>query len=283
MERVPQLTIQWSISNQCNLSCDYCHVDLYRGNSLFPEQDKLTAAYKEFNRLSSSYDMVIIEITGGEPSLNEDLRNFILNNDNEKIKYRLNSNGYASIDWWKKVKSKLLSLTLSYHSQVNIDKFIEIIDSVKNIYPLILLPINPYYWEEQILIYNKFKQLGFNVQLQMLYKNFTRGNDIYLDYNENQWQFYFSELNVIEEESIEFKKMENLNDFYGHMCWAGVEQIVINLKGDVYRGWCFSEHLGNIFKDEICILSGPKPCPRLQCNNGFDLLARKSEGSWGMA
>jgi len=27
----------------------------------------------------------------------------------------------------------------------------------------------------------------------------------------------------------------------------------------------------------------PKPCPKAQCNNGFDINVRKSEQSWGMA
>jgi MoaA/NifB/PqqE/SkfB family radical SAM enzyme len=283
LDTISKLNIQWSISNQCNLSCSYCPVPLKHGNIPFPSRQGLDIAFREFNRISEYYTAIVIEITGGEPSLSNDLQNIMVKNQNPKIKYRLLSNGYASIDWWIKVKNKLESLTFTYHSQRDLGNFLELLLAVRDINPLILLPIQPESWTDQLLVYNKFKQLGFKTQLQMLYKNFTQGNNIYLDYTKDQWKFYFSERNIIEEVSLEFKRTKNLNNFYGHMCWAGVEQIIINFSGQVYNGWCLTEYLGNIFENEIDILPSPKPCPKLLCVNGFDLQARKSKGSWGFS
>ena len=41
--------------------------------------------------------------------------------------------------------------------------------------------------------------------------------------------------------------------------------------------------MGNIFAQTVSLDIGPRACPKPQCKNGFDLQARKSEGSWGLA
>ena len=132
--------------------------------------------------------------------------------------------------------------------------------------------------------------LGYEVHLQLLYSNFTRGNDTYLKYTQEQWDEYYTEKGIDihntaqVEQTVEFKRVNHLNNYYGHMCWSGYNQIIIDNFGDVYRGWCKAGNsLGNVFRHDVLLDKQPAPCPKTQCKNGFDLQARKSKGSWGMA
>jgi hypothetical protein len=131
---------------------------------------------------------------------------------------------------------------------------------------------------------------GYDVHLQLLYSNFTRGNNQYLKYSNEQWAEYYSTQGVDihnqqqVETTIEFKRVNHLNNYYGHLCWAGYNQIVIDNFGDVYRGWCKSNNsLGNVYRHDVVLDKQPYPCPKTQCKNGFDLQAHKSKGSWGIA
>lgn len=291
MANVPNiklLKIQWNFGNNCNLACSYCHPDLHSSSSPFPDLDKLIPAFDRLHEICQNKDRVEITFLGGEPTYSPALRHIIEKYSQKNFKYCLTSNGYADANWWLTVKDKLASVTLTYHLSQNLDLFIQKAEIVKDCSE-ILVAVEPNNWDHAIEAYHKLKQFNVSTKLQFLYKNFTRGNSMYLDYTQEQWVYYFNEHGIDTsseeniEKTIEFKRQNYLNNYYGHMCWAGAEQIVINHYGDVYRGWCFVENLGNIFQEGFCLLTNAKPCPKFQCVNGFDLQATKSQGSWGMA
>lgn len=287
MERISELKVQWSLANQCNLRCDYCHPELYKGDNPFPDLKRLSKAFDNLDILSTYYDRILLEITGGEPTYSQNLQLVIARNSNPKISYQLVSNGYADVSWWAAIKHKLSQIQLTYHHGTDFDHFFDVVQELEQIFPTILIPITPDNWQKQMTVYETLKPFNYDLQLQFLYSNFTRGNNQYLNYSQEQWDYYYFTKGIVKQEevvkTIEFKRQHNLNNFYGHMCWAGSEQVVINQLGDVYRGWCFGSRFGNIYTDHIKLFNGPMACPKTQCTNGFDLQARKSQGSWGMA
>ena len=201
------------------------------------------------------------------------------------------SNAQAPIEWWKETSCHLYDLTISYHSSTSFDHFLTVASIVKeHVKPKIYVPITPENWTVQKSVYDRLVSLNYDTHLQMLYSNFTKGNNEYLKYSKEQWDEYFKEIGIDVnvpkqvETTVEFKRVNKLNNFYGHLCWAGSTQFVIDNFGDAWRGWCKSnECLGNVFQGTIKLDEKPRICPRIQCRNGFDLQARKSEGSWGMA
>ena len=282
------LKIQWSIGNQCNLKCDYCVPALNSGTNPIPEQDVLTPAFEHLEYVTDSFNEILLELTGGEPTQSFALQNII--NKTTKIKFSLVSNGYAEPIWWSKALNNLDKLQLTYHDSADFDHFFEVLSIVKKLQPKILIAIKPDTWNQQYLIYQLLKSLGYDVYLQVLYENFTKGNNRYLAYTQDQWSAYYDSQGInyqdtsIVEKTIEFKRSNSLNDYHGHLCWAGVEQIVIDIFGDVWRGWCMADlSLGNIYQQNVSLDRQPRVCPKRQCRNGFDLEARKSEQSWGFA
>ena len=288
---IDTLTVDWNLGNSCDLKCSYCHKELYDGANPFPSTDVFAPAFAHLIEQARSFSFIRIEFSGGEPSQSSAIQETILKNLDSRIKFKMISNGQASLDWWSEIASHLYNLTLSYHSTTSFDHFYQVVNIVSNfVNPKIFIPISPETWSVQKVAYDRLKALGHDVELQLLYSNFTRGNNEYLKYSAEQWQEYYKEKGIDTsqpkqvESTVEFRRVHNLNNFYGHLCWAGYNQIVIDNFGDVYRGWCKAgRSLGNVFQQNVVLDKKPEVCPKQQCKNGFDLLAQKSKGTWGIA
>ena len=285
------ITIDWSLGNACNLDCTYCHHELKDGANPFPTIDKLRPAFDHLIDQCQDFSRIRLEFNGGEPTSSDALQQVMLENTNKNIQFKLYSNGTAPLSWWYQVMNCLDDLTLTYHLKSSYIDFKELILLLRdNVNFRVNVAITPERWFEGMDAYTQFKKIHPNVHIQLLFSNFTRGNNEYLKYSEEQWKEYYAEnqvdiYNPVEvEQTIEFKRMNNLNNFYGHLCWAGYNQIVVDNFGNVYRGWCKSGlELGNVYKQTVNLNQQPLVCPKFQCKNGFDLQARKSENSWGIA
>lgn len=284
------ITIDWNLGNSCNLNCSYCHTELKDGANPFPSADKFCPAFDHLIDQTRAFSRVNLEFSGGEPTQSMSLQYVILANTDDRIKFKLVSNGQAPTIWWKLTAHKLYALTLTYHLHTDLDHFRHVVAITKQCSLKIFVAITPETWDAGIAAYQELKSLHTDVSIQLLYSNFTRGNDQYLKYTEPQWYEYYK-LQGIDianpqqvESTIEFKRVNHLNNYYGHLCWAGYNQIIIDNFGDVYRGWCKSNNsMGNVFRGDVVLDKKPYPCPKQQCKNGFDLQAHKSKGSWGIA
>jgi MoaA/NifB/PqqE/SkfB family radical SAM enzyme len=284
------LTIDWNFGNECALKCTYCNVELHDGANPFPLADKFCPAFDHLIDQTRAFSRVNLEFSGGEPTQSQSLQYVILSNTDDRVKFKLISNGQAAIGWWESVAHKLYALTLTYHLHTDLEHFTQVASLTKACSPKIFVAITPNTWAAGMSAYQELKSLHTDVNLQLLYSNFTRGNDQYLKYTEPQWYEYYK-LQGIDiantqqvESTIEFKRVNHLNNYYGHLCWAGYNQIIIDNFGDVYRGWCKSNNsMGNVFRGDVVLDKKPYPCPKQQCKNGFDLQAHKSKGSWGIA
>jgi hypothetical protein len=71
--------------------------------------------------------------------------------------------------------------------------------------------------------------------------------------------------------------LEGTNKFKGYDCWAGLEQIVVDAWGRVYRGHCRQGgFMGNIKDKNVVWPLTPKICTLDSCKNSFDILTTKS-------
>jgi len=283
------LIIDWNFGNECALKCSYCHVELHDGANPFPPADKFCPAFDHLIDQTRAFSRVNLEFSGGEPTQSQSLQYIILSNADDRIKFKINSNAQAPVEWWQKIAYKIYNSTLTYHQATDFEHFLTVANTLKEfIQPKIHIPLTPDAWN--LKPYRQLKDLGHDVHLQLLYSNFTRGNDTYLKYTEDQWNEYYTEQGIDihntaqVETTIEFKRVNHLNNYYGHLCWAGYNQIIIDNFGDVYRGWCKAGNsLGNVFRQDVVLDKQPAACPKTQCKNGFDLQAHKSKGSWGFA
>lgn len=284
-----EFKIQWNIGNGCNFDCSYCPSVLKDGQALFPTVEQFATAIENIQSQTVDFDHVDIELTGGEPTLSEAVRSRLIE-PIDKLKFRFHSNGTASIDWWQQALPNLSEITLSLHPQVNFEHFtsvMSVLNTQCRLTVLVAMPLETF--ELQKFKYDSLKD-RYDVKPQMLYSNFTKGNNEYLNYTDEQWTWYFSETGVNPNNSfdvsntIEFKRLNKENAYKGSLCWAGHSQVIIDAYGWAFRGWCKANTaLGNVYDKTLKLDRKPRVCPRQLCTNGFDLGAKKSDGSWGFS
>jgi sulfatase maturation enzyme AslB (radical SAM superfamily) len=285
-----KLRIHWSLGNTCNLNCSYCPDELKDGTSPFPPIARLRPAFANILEQARAFSRIDIDMPGGEPTQSFALRELMLENSNPEVHFKLHSNAQADTEWWASVAHKIYELDLTYHITTDLTHFMRVLDIVKDKCILnVIVPHTPDNWRTAQHAYKYIKGFVGSSRIRMLYANFTRGNNQYLDYSQDQWDTYYRSIGVDPtkpkevETTIEFKRVNNLNNFFGSLCYAGVNQIIIDNFGYVYRGWCkANDHMGNIYDGTFKLDPSPRPCPKQQCTNGFDLQAHKSKKSWGM-
>ena len=105
------------------------------------------------------------------------------------------------------------------------------------------------------------------------------------DYTTNQTmelKRQHGDIKITQGEQIEYTDyqtmvLEGKNVFKGYQCWAGLEQIVVDAWGRVYRGHCRQGgFMGNIKDKNIVWPTQSKTCALDICRNSFDILATKS-------
>lgn len=290
---VTNLAVQWQIGNQCNFRCDYCHRDYHNGSNPFLEHDEFKKAFDNLQASVSTYDKVVIEFQGGEPTLSPAVRNHLADSNDPKFRYALHTNASADLEWWQLAVKNLDNVILAYHPAVDANHFKQVVSLVTTTCPKWSIVINahnnPANWEASKAMYEYYKGHNMPVFLRALFSDHARGNSKFLEYTEEQWEYYTraSNLDVPKAEPVETQihwvEDRLYNNYKGHLCWAGIEQIVVDYWGYVYRSWCHAHGvLGNLFEKPVTLDTSPKVCPRDLCKNAFDQQAKKSEKSWGM-
>lgn len=289
-----KLAIQWQIGNECNFNCDYCHPDFNNGSNPFLDYDRFQKGFNNLNESVSSYEVIEIEFQGGEPTISPAIRDKIADSTDPRYKYILTTNASADLAWWEKAVKNLSNVTLAYHPQCDIEHFNQVVSLVKKSNILFSITVNAHTdkdrWESAVNAYDDYAVQYYPVKFRALFADHGKGNNKFLDYKTDQWAYYLEANNIKApkdepvEDQIQWVETRLYNNYKGHLCWAGVNQIVIDYFGYVYRGWCHSNGgFGNIFENPISLDVQPRVCPKIVCKNGFDLQAKKSEKSWGMS
>lgn len=250
-----------------------------------PDPDKFVRA---FGIIYDRFEEFSLQIVGGEPTAYEGLDVALRSVRKDPCKQlTLETNGSKSLTWWQQHIAHFANVVISVHKRTDVDHILKVAELLQtsSVELKIKFPIQPVNWNEIVQIRDSFRHSGFVTELHLLYKNFTQGNNEYYDYSQEQMDYYYRdkgiELNQISNQ-IEQIRIHKLNEYTGHMCWAGVEQFVIDRQGYVFRGWCEQNGtMGNILEGTVDWANNPVVCRRRLCTNGFDLQARKSEGSWG--
>ncbi len=281
--------LQWHIGNECNFDCAYCPPSLKEGLTPKPSNESFDLALKNISEQTDQYDLVDVELTGGEPTLYDCVRQCLSKNTG-KLKFSFHSNSTADLDWWASSVGNLAEITLSLHHQIDFEHFAKVVDLLKDhcrLKVLVAMPVDCF--EQQKARYNLLKG-KCEIKPQMLYTNFTKGNNEYQSYTDEHWTWYFSETGVNPKSSfdisntIEFKRINKTNEYLEHLCWAGHSQIIIDPYGWAFRGWCKANTaLGNVYEGSLVLDRKPRVCPKSLCTNGFDLQAKKSEDTWGFS
>ena len=69
---------------------------------------------------------------------------------------------------------------------------------------------------------------------------------------------------------------EKANDWSGWKCYSGVEQLIVDMDGTIWRGWCKEGGLiGQISDDNLSLPTESIICSKTMCHCNFDIMSTK--------
>lgn len=279
-----KIFVQWMLGNNCNYNCSYCLDLLKRGNYPPPDEELFIEICKD---LIYHYDDlgrdVVFEFIGGEPTLMDKIPEIGQRLHNYPTNIVLRTNGSAPIEWWQKCSRYLSEVVISVHREFadldHIKKVIEYLRNNNDLHPIkiqVLFPvtIRPESWEWGVTCVRKFRKRYGLGELQLLYSNFGRGNDKYLPYNDEQLNQFHELSNT--KRIYDLPEKIGHPSFKGYTCYSGLETLIIDAMGNVFRGWCLQGNkIGNIFNLPINWPKDTIICQKDFCVNRFDHKSQK--------
>lgn len=305
--------IAWSFSSMCNQACWYCPEFLHDNKVPFPEYDD---AMYLIDLVYEKNEEVIIEISGGEPTLWPKLTRF-LRAAIEKypnLTIQVDTNGSRTNKWWERFTSfnfqNNLWFNFAHHAeQCDIDLFYENtrIASEAGYSCTVNFMLDPPYFDIQRKYYEKARDnLNAYVCMKTLRPGFDADKiiDGYTDemfeiikeshtyvqhqvldnapsVNDDLRIFYDGKLRNYQDEIINKR-----NSFTFWHCQAGTKRVVITIDGNVYPCFELSKVfgnegptycLGNIKERNVNLKDDGIICPASYCGCLPDALVYKTD------
>lgn len=295
--------VNWCLGNTCNYSCSYCPAILHDGSNRWPDTDKIKSFITKIIEQTAPRK-VYFEFTGGEVTLFRDFIEICKHCTDKGAKVGLISNGSRTLRWWDENKQYFDHVCLSYHPEfADAEHFTDVVKLLHNDLRVhVNIMMSPDKFDYCFDTADKIKNLkNITMALQPLIHDF--GDTLY-DYTaeqkqiiDQQWQLilkhikydkqhdtYRGAMKMIYPDGNEKPVMvhrfinEKTNDWSGWKCYAGVEQIIVDMNGHFYRGWCkVGGPLGKITDENLIIPTEPVTCVKTMCHCNFDIMSTKEK------
>lgn len=300
------LIVDWGVSNVCNFRCSYCPPRTHQGDFPFMPIDKILAFSKRINAhyAEGLGKKVFFLYTGGEVTLFKDFITLIKAQKAVGNKIGISTNGSRDLAFWNEAGRYLDNISISYHEEfTKLDHFINVINTVKNLATThVNIMIKSGHVDKCIKVaYDVFEATDeVTIDLQIVLKDFkepfeytdaeraniieacsdissryklTRDRETYRGLMKLVYEDRTTEL--IKAGDLVTKKMNAWNSWH---CNIGLELLVIDINGDIFRSWCGqASKIGNIGDDMIPFPQTPHICSVDWCPGGItDMMISKS-------
>ena len=297
------VVVNWCLLNSCNYKCSYCPPYLHSGSAGRPDYDEVTKFCSSVIQHNEDKN-VYFEFTGGEVTYwldFYDLVQFLKSHDNVYV--GVISNGSRNLGWWDDIKTQLDHACLSFQPEFsNRHHYIELAQLISShMRTHVNLMMHPAYFDLCIEVVEEIVKVVPNVSiaLQPLLVDFK--DELY-EYTQEQseiidkqFELYGSKVKwdtdrpifrgsmKLVGEEIEMTSSshrfisEGVNRWKGWRCYAGVEQIVVDTDGRIWRGWCLEGGSLGYIEDYVHLPEKPIICSRDYCHCNFDIMCTKEK------
>lgn len=297
--------VNWALMNNCNYACSYCHPDLHGGRIKAPEfDDVLLFIDQVFEYCNRHKVKPFFEFGGGEVTLLRWFSELIWLIKRRGGLVSIISNASKPLTWWRDNIEALHGAFLSFHVEDVKDKnhFIKvarIIEQSENAKLQANIMMLPKCFDECYEFAKRLKnEVKGDIALQPLYHGFGHGGlterHMYTPWQDKiMTEFRGREhekdiplprgMIIVENQSGEKKEVSSFDllveqntDFVGWKCNAGIENIVVTFKGDIYRAWCMQDGpIGSIYDPVLSLPLKPTICKTKICQCGADIASTK--------
>lgn len=280
--------VDWWLMNHCSWNCSYCHDVIKSGNIDLPNYNDCIRFVDEVVMFSKNKNKICyLNFTGGEVTEWADFSDLIEHSKKQGCRIKFRTNASSSRDQWIKLIENTDELTMEIHPEhTSVAHFLSLLGPAAEKGLSITVNVNMLRdrWEEMEELSQKIQQKYKSVLVfkKMLFQDpvFNTKPDDYKkpqqDELKNQYRdLVFVDKDQINETNYQTLVLEDNNQFKNWHCAAGVEQIVVDAWGKVYRGHCrFNGYLGSI-SDRVVWMEDPAICGIDYCRNSFDIQATK--------
>ena len=257
--------ITWMINNICQNKCTYCVPELNSGKG---HHYKWEDASKFVDLLFEKYSLMHFSVTGGEPSLCSFFPDLVKKiTDTDKHTIGLTTNGYASVDYWKKISQSVSYICFSYHPEYPTEEFLEkVLYSAMNTVVTVRVMMHPRYWEHSLKVYEDIKDLPSIFVEPVRVVDWGQKDRSIFVYNEEQLEWFArketSQKGGFDAPEANFSKFVDLRsdfvmsngdvkganaldfvnsgetNFKGYVCEVGLKSLFVEHTGDIFLGNC---------------------------------------------
>lgn len=295
--------VNWCLGNTCNFECSYCPTALHDGSKKWPDPNIVKSFIMKVKE-SHPNKKLYFEFTGGEVTVYKHFIDICKFCTDLNIKVGLITNGSRTTRYWEENKQYFDHICISFHPEfADENHFIDVVKIIHNdVRTHVNIMMSPEKFDFCYAIANKIKNLGnVSMALQPLIHDF---GDTLFDYNDFQKNIFDKQHDLITKH-IKFTKnfdyyrgamrmvnkdgeskissahrfiSDKTNDWSGWKCYAGVEQLIVDMDGAIYRGWCkVGGSIGNINDDILNLPNDPIVCYKTMCHCNFDIMSTKEK------
>jgi MoaA/NifB/PqqE/SkfB family radical SAM enzyme len=284
------IKIEWNLGKRCNLDCAYCPEYIHDNHSAHTDIEVLKRTVAVLNALDKP---VRLSLTGGEPSVHPRIEELLeaINVSQNITWLSMTTNATRPARWYASQQHVVDQYVFSLHFEKDWEKLLD------NILNYEMLRTNRVL--VHIMAHHKYmepvKSAKYNFQLiEIPYVirriRWTEGNhDLFDDmrYHPDDLAWIKEATATVDPNCIvdgearihanDIIKLK-MNDFRGWTCNAGLESLMINWDGEVYRATCrVGDSLGNIYNGNFNIPTKPIICTRNWCTCEADIPLTKED------
>jgi MoaA/NifB/PqqE/SkfB family radical SAM enzyme len=279
------IKIEWNIGKRCNYDCSYCPSVIHDNHSLHTDIGILKAAV---DKLCDLEKPIRLSLTGGEPCVHPRIEELISYIKSKGFWLSITTNGTRKSQWYidqTTVDQWVFSLHFEY-------EWIDIMHTIKSVndgkaHTHILVNVMAHH-NHMSEVMNAADLLEFHkINHGIRRIRWTEGDhDLFDDmkYDQNDLDWILNKNSTVEPNTIIIYKdreemmhandviKKHLNQYKNWQCNAGLESLMINWDGDVYRATCrVGGTLGNIYNHSFVLPSSPVICDRNYCTCAADI------------
>jgi len=274
------IKIEWNLGKRCNYDCSYCPSVIHDNFSKHTDLEIIKLAIDKFKEFSKP---VRLSFTGGEPTVHpyfSDIIEYV--NQNNVNFISVTTNGTRLPDYY--ISLNVTQYVFSLHFEYDYNKVLQTIIKVFKHKPSLLVNIMAHhdYMVEVKNVVNLLEEAKIPYNIRRI-----RWTDLdHDDFDDNRYQpkdlDYVLKTNSTVKPNCVIDNVEYLhandiiklhkNKFKNFECNAGLESLMIDHDGSVYRATCrVGGCLGNIYKNTFIIPNTSVICTREFCTCAADI------------
>lgn len=285
-----QFLVDWWLMNHCQYHCSYCSDILRTGSIPLPEYRDCVQAVQAVKSHCVPLGLEAQwHLTGGEVTEWPWLCDLLAEIKQSGGRTRIRSNASMGVEPWSDVCRYLDTVNLEYHPEfANPAHFLNMVSTARRQGVNVSITVNMIKerWAELDSLILKINQLwpDQSVFRRMLFTD-PISNTQATAYTDPQVVKLKRQtgplLLTLEDGTSEYTDCQTLmlegkNRFRDWFCWSGVEQIIIDAYGRVFRGHCRQGGKLGTISEGFVIAKDPYQCMTIECRNSFDIDSTKS-------